>query len=94
MEGRVLPALKAFKPACQPSILTHKAPQRRCAVLLGALSGGGEAVTSKATLAARLRAQPAFLRDVIQMWAAKGGEAAAVALWNSAVAQLLAEHRS
>ena len=91
LEGRVCPAVKALKLSCLPSVITNKAPQRRVAVLVGALANGGPPVTSKAALRARLAASPAYFGDVIRMWAQKGTEPAAAAAWAAAVKELLHE---
>lgn len=79
----MFPQLKSLKLACHPAIITLKAPQRRCALLMGALQRA--AVSSRASFVAKLTSDPSYLRDVLLMWVHKGTEAQAAATWASLV---------
>lgn len=85
LEGAVFPAMKSIKLAFSPSLITNKAAQRRCVIIVGALHHATPPVDSKAKLIERLRAQPGYLSDAIGMWAQKGGEKDAAAVWKGIV---------
>lgn len=88
LEGVVLKQLRTLKLACSPSILTHKAPQRRCTVLVGALMSQQPPVDNKARLIERLKREPGFLKDALGMWVQKGSEREFNTLWTQLVSKL------
>lgn len=89
LEGVVLPGMAKLKYASSPSMLTHRVPQRRCAVLIGALSNASPPVDCKAKLVERLRGDRHYLRDAVMMWAIKGGESDLMRVWDACVGKAL-----
>jgi hypothetical protein len=65
VEGAVLKRLKRFKPVCQASLITLKAPQRRVANLMSALTSVSPKLDTRAALVATCRSNPKVARAVI-----------------------------
>jgi ATP-dependent RNA helicase DHX37/DHR1 len=85
LEGSVFPGMKSQKYASSPSMLTHQVPQRRCAVLVGALANARPPVDNKASLIDKLRTDKHYLRDALLMWAVKGSEGDLKRVWDACV---------
>ena len=87
----MLKDLRKFKLAFHPSIITLKAPQRRCAVLVGALASPTPQIDCKRALKEKLLREPGYLKDAVMLWIQKGSEAEAAQLWSKAVVSLSKE---
>lgn len=91
LEGAVLKELRKCKLAFHPSIITLKAPQRRCAVLVGALASPTPQIDCKRALKEKLQREPGYLKDAFMMWIQKGSEVEAAQQWTKAVTSLCKE---